>query len=148
MSKLAALAAKRRQKDAAGAMGLNTSANEVSQDEYTASLSKLTLAGAKSRHRKAEAKNLPEVVSMGNDLTNGPDGKVIDADKLSKSTDDEPVMERIKPSAFADTLLVSKDLFAGHAIESDLVKGDKSTFNFSDPSPDDIVFRAQTGRTR
>lgn len=147
MSKLAALAAKRRQKEAAAAAADSAvqKASDSQPDEYAASLSKLSLGNDRLRDRKesASAADKEPVNTLTIDDRKHTDSSAVESSKL----DDEPIVTRKTPSAFAGTFLDSTPTIPSFAIDpNDLV--DKPSFNFNDPSPDDVVFKAQTGRSR
>lgn len=150
VSKLAALAAKRRQKEMTQVAEPtpSSSSDQNPQDEYAASLSKLTLGAGKPRYRKRQIKDEDEsalsdglsVANTGNELAEN--------EQSSINPEDEPIVERTRASAFAGTLLDNEDSSAGYAFDSALIPKDKPSFDFTGPSPDDIVFKSQTGRTR
>lgn len=148
MSKLAALAAKRRQKENANQAASETSAKPESTDEYAASLSKLSL-GDPSKRRNLKDKD--NDVVMGNGLATQEEVANPESAEpaVESNPEEEPVVTRIHPSAFANTFLnTTRTTSLGSHIDPDLLKHTTPAFDFKDPSPDDIIERAQTGRTR
>lgn len=144
MSKLAALAAKRRQKEAAAVESASQKASDSLPDEYAASLSKLSLGNEKLPNRKESASATENEASA----SAGDAGDQIDASAAElPPTEDEPIVTRTAPSAFAGTFLTSTPATTNFAINPVGIV-DKPSFSFNDPSPDDIVFKAQTGRSR
>lgn len=149
MSKLAALAAKRRQKESAVAAAPERLAKDEPQDEYAASLSKLSLSSELTRKRTGQGKD--DDIAM----KDGSNSDVKDVEKediealVIKNPDDEPIVQRTNPSAFAGTFLGNASLeSAVSSIDPTLLKDTTSAYDFKDPSPDDVVYKAQTGRTR
>lgn len=148
MSKLAALAAKRRQKENANSAPPEKATESEPKDEYAASLSKLSL-GDPSRRRNIKDKD-EDTVMAENSTAPDKDGneEAIESD-FAKNLEDEPIVERIRPSAFANTFLNTTSMATpGTSIDPALLKNNSPSFDFKDPSPDDIIFKAQTGRTR
>lgn len=144
MSKLAALAAKRRQKEAAASQTSQTIAEPLA-DEYAASLSKLSLGNDRLRERKQSASAIEKESAAGPSTEAEQQG--IPADTEQAIPEEEIVVMRTNPSAFAGAFLNSTQVASDFAIDpTDLVQ--KTAFTFNDPSPDDIVFKAQTGRSR
>ena len=148
MSKLAALAARKRKENANPAMPSKT-VDEPAQDEYAASLSKLSLSSEKSRDRmpKSNAKD------GGGSMTEEPSTRAEGASELDRvdsmpAVKDEPIVERNGPSAFAGTFLDKATSDSNATIDTSIIGTQSSMFDFKDPSPDDIVYKAQTGRTR
>lgn len=149
MSKLAALAAKRRQKENANPTTPTKADGKDLPDEYTASLSKLTLSNEKMRDRKRKPvdKEGDALVTEDAAREGNADSElgVIDS---TRNLEDEPIVERTKPSAFAGTFLTTKATSQNPSFDSSIIHGLPGVFDFKDPSPDDIVYKAQTGRTR
>jgi len=148
MSKLAALAAKRRQKENANPIAATVPTSDAPQDEYTASLSKLSLTSdtTKERGKRSNEEDLSSTMTT-EDAKKADQGNEPQAD--FKSTEDDPVVARTQPSAFAGTFLnIPPSSDHRTKINPDLLFGDIQSFDFKELSPDDIVYKAQTGRTR
>jgi len=148
MSKLAALAAKRRQKENANPTPPSVPTSDTPQDAYTASLSKLSLTSdaTKERGKKAKEEDLSSK-TIAEDAHKADQGNQPPANL--KNAEDEPVVARTQPSAFAGTFLNTSP-FPDHrtTINPSLLVSNIQSFDFKEPSPDDIVYKAQTGRTR
>lgn len=148
MSKLAALAAKRRQKESAGPPAATKSSADAPQDEYAANLSKLSLSSDTAKDRGKKAKEQGGLPAASNE----------DADEAGEeneppaelgSIEEEPVVARTQPSEFAVTFLnTPRTPYQTTTLSFNVLTGDNQAFDFKDPSPDDIVYKAQTGRTR
>lgn len=148
MSKLAALAAKRRQKESANTTAPEKTEGTDPRDEYAASLSKLSLGDA-SRRRNLKDKDDDVVTKNGSSAQDKEATRDIIEPLVAKNPEDEPIVERIRPSAFADTFLnATPTASSTSSIDPDLLKSTTPMFDFKDPSPDDIVYKAQTGRAR
>jgi len=149
MSKLAALAARRRQKENANPTTPTKADDQDPPDEYTANLSKLTLSNEKTRDRKARSADKEGEGVMAEDAATGAGAKseLVVSDS-ARNVEDEPIVERTKPSAFAGTFLYAKTSSHDSSIDPSIINIGPGTFDFKDPSPDDIVYKAQTGRTR
>lgn len=151
MSKLAALAAKRRQKENTNPAMPTKSEEEAPQDDYAASLSKLTLSNDKSKNRVQKTTGNEGDVMMTDAVATEAKAK---SDSESTRTgalrglEDEPIVARTKPSAFAGTFLDTETSGLSTAIDSSILGTASFVFDFKDLSPDDIVYKAQTGRTR
>ncbi|KAJ9653714.1 hypothetical protein H2198_007112 [Neophaeococcomyces mojaviensis] len=147
MSKLAALAAKRRQKESAGPPAATKSSADAPQDEYAANLSKLSLSSDTAKDRGKKAKEQGGLPAASNE----------DADEAGEeneppaelgSIEEEPVVARTQPSEFAVTFLnTPRTPYQTTTLSFNVLTGDNQAFDFKDPSPDDIVYKAQTGRT-
>lgn len=146
MSKLAALAAKRRQKEAASTPQPDNVASEP-QDDYAASLSRLTLANTTAKARRAKEVEADPGLKENSDGTTNVEASNKNEEPVGK-VEDEPVVARTQPSAFAGTFLFNADVSVGRTLDPRALKEETQTFDFKDPSPDDVVYRAQTGRTR
>lgn len=149
MSKLAALAAKRRQKESTNLSTPDKPAETEPKDEYAASLSKLSLGNDPSRRRNAKDKDddvIMKTSSIGEEENTTQEAA---EPVIAKNPEDEPIVERVRPSAFADIFSNNKDTTStASSIDPNLLKNTAPAFDFKDPSPDDIVYKAQTGRTR
>ncbi|MBA7489966.1 hypothetical protein ES702_00500 [subsurface metagenome] len=148
MSKLAALAAKRRQKENANLPTPEKTTENEPKDEYAASLSKLSLGSDSSRRRNIKDKDddvLMKTSSIG-EVEKDSSQEAAEPEN-TKNPEDEPIVERVHPSAFAG-IFSNKDVATTSSIDPNLLKNTAPAFDFNDPSPDDIVYKAQTGRTR
>jgi elongation factor 1 alpha-like protein len=152
-SKLAALAAKRRQKETQ-ASSSKPAASSESQEGYLSSLNRLRINS--SPHAKAESLIGQDTKPKGpldstSTPANAPEGfaKHIEGEK-----DSEPSFEirqdlRGRPSAFA-RIMTAHDTESQNVCPADLLLRDADTksFNFAEPSPDDIVTKAQSAKGR
>ena len=146
MSKLQALAAKRRQQAAQKASS-NESDISATPDNYAQSLSKLRLSQCKVAPSKdQEAEPVPS-----------PDTKMADADQNDASQwtvgdkkidEDEEIVSsqrlRAQPSAFASIL--TNPTSGVDVPSSSLLAENKphhKAFDFTEPSPDDLINKAQ-----
>lgn len=141
MSKLAALAAKRRQKEAQKDSETAVR-DDQPQDEYAQRLDALSIS-SKPRDRKSSTKDKQDIDIA--DIAAQP----LDTGEANRTPErkdeDEPMVTRSSASPFAGVIVDSrKDQYS--SIDPDMLKS-PSSFDFQDPSPDDIVYRAQTGRT-
>ena len=147
MSKLQVLAAKRRQQAAE-----KTSSTEPRQssagDDYTQSLNKLRISQAKAAAKKGE-----EVTPVSNADTVMLDSDQIPASqreaKEQKRDEEEEIVSqqnlRAQPSAFASTLTnTSSSLELGSSSLPMNSRPHPKVFDFSEPSPDDLVSKAQS----
>ncbi len=149
MSKLAALAARRRQKENANPATPIEVSDGGLQDEYTASLSKLTLSNDKPRARKQNATDKEGDALVTERAATEPEvGSEFNGIDSTRNLEEEPIVERTKPSAFAGTFLDTRTSYRHPSIDSSILNSGPDMFDFKDPSPDDIVYRAQTGRSR
>ncbi|RMD44022.1 hypothetical protein DV735_g1050, partial [Chaetothyriales sp. CBS 134920] len=152
MSKLQALAAKRLQQAA------QKTAEDATGDNYTQSFSRLRLSQAKSGARQAE--------DRATGATDSPGVEAPQAHSLPSPEDEKVKAEdttladqelRAKPSAFASVLTSLDAPFVVDISpwpESSLPLSTSPSFDFSEPSPEDVVTRAQsrlpatTGKTK
>lgn len=160
MSKLAALAAKRRQKES-GRSDSTISTQSGSQDDYSAALKKLRI----SQTTKAKVGTDSTTESTAQDSTNaginprttGQDGNATEpktgndlvADKTPGLSIPVDANIRARPSAFASIMTshgVDNHLSASPALFpcNEVAK----SFNFAEPSPDDVVTKAQNHKGR
>ena len=146
MSKLQALAAKRRQQ-AAQKSSSTESDQSPRTDDYTQSLNKLRISQSKAAAKKdSEAAPMPDSDTVIPDANQELASQPITEEK-QKDGEEEVVSSqslRAQPSAFASTLTFStSDL----AFPSPEVLVDSKThpraFDFAEPSPDDLVSKAQ-----
>ncbi|KAK5103038.1 hypothetical protein LTS08_003841 [Lithohypha guttulata] len=136
MSKLAALAAKRRQKEAASTPQPDNVASEP-QDDYAASLSRLTLANTTAKARRAKEVEADPGLKENSDGTTNVEASNKNEEPVGK-VEDEPVVARTQPSAFAGTFLFNADVSVGRTLDPRALKEETQTFDFKDPSPDDV----------
>lgn len=141
ISKLAALAARRKQRDIETPAKPSKEADD-SPHEYVSLLDKLTLANHKSNPLQ-KASTMPE---HGNDDKTAHDSMQIDGPD-SGNIIEEPVIVRKMASEFASILNTSED-GQRQLDDIDTIPQSKALFDFTTPSPDDIVHIAQTGRPR
>lgn len=148
MSKLAALAARRRQKEANSVPSVAQPETEQPKDDYAASLSKLSLnkdtAGTRAKRVAVPEKQVEPIVDKPTENTAIDDKLPIEPEKI----EDDTIASRVKPSAFADTFLINSTSPLPAVLESNFFTSGTQAFDFKDPSPDDIVYSAQTGRKR
>lgn len=148
MSKLAALAARKRKENANPATPTKT-VDEAPQDEYAASLSKLSLSNEKSRDRTPRTTAKDGGGSTTKESSTEAEGaSELDRVDSMPAIKDEPIVERTAPSAFAGTFLDDTTSDSNATIDTSIIGTPSSMFDFKDPSPDDIIYKAQTGRTR
>ncbi|KIX96399.1 uncharacterized protein Z520_07665 [Fonsecaea multimorphosa CBS 102226] len=154
-SKLAALAAKRRQKESER-LDAQTTDDTGSQQDYLSSLNKLRISQpsrVKSESSDASASPLAEsqLQSQKNDHRHGDSVQIDSKHKSSQGAPDASleVDQRLRagPSAFA-SIMTSRDADTYLPSSSDLfsIGVNAKSFNFAEPSPDDIVTKAQTGK--
>lgn len=150
MSKLAALAAKRRQKENANVATPEKPVENEPKDDYAASLSKLSLGSASSKRRDLKDKDDDVLMKIKSAENEEKDASQEAAEPvIVENPEDEPIVERVRPSAFAGTFLNNPATASTtSSIDPNLLKNTTPAFDFNDPSPDDIVYKAQTGRTR
>lgn len=155
MSKLAALAAKRRQKDSERSASTSTNSGPT-QDDYTASLNKLRIT---QPSRKLEITKMTEPSTIGKI---GVDFEALNTGEVKETTHQRDIEEqpleassvvdqdiRAQPSAFA-SIMTSHDAANYSPASIDVLSVDAiaKSFDFAEPSPDDIVTRAQTSKGR
>lgn len=160
MSKLAALAAKRRQKEIERTSPSHT-IDPGSQDDYTASLNKLRISQSsedKSSSRKAkmlQVEDAAELASEANHAEKGNDtalqrGLTDQANgHIAEASFTVPPNMRGPPSAFA-SIMTSHDADTQLSTSPDLssVGAIAKSFDFAEPSPDDVVTKAQNSKGR
>ncbi|KIX03946.1 translation elongation factor Tu [Rhinocladiella mackenziei CBS 650.93] len=157
VSKLAALAAKRRQHESERS-GPSTVNGSTSQDDYITSLNKLRISQP-SRIKEDSARAAD---SLGNELvkveaeSSGADkGNVTEqtgspelrAEKVTDISVSTSSNIRGAPSAFA-SIMTSHDAGNYLSVPRDLFSGDMFTkcFDFAEPSPDDVVATARESK--
>lgn len=149
MSKLAALAAKRRQKESINQVAVEKSADSLPQDEYAASLSRLSLGSKTSKRHNLKGKTDTTVEITDPSTDEGDNKDQVTESLINETPKDEAIVQRTRPSAFAGIFLHCEDNNSETAsINPDILRSTAPVFDFKDPSPDDIVYKAQTGRTR
>ena len=141
MSKLAALAAKRRQKEALRENETTVSV-DCPQDEYAQRLNALSISN-RPKERRSSAKDKSDL-----DILEPPNSLPVTASKddVSELEKDDTVATRTTPSTFGGIL--ADALRIQHVNIDPAMLKMPGTFDFKDPSPDDIVYRAQTGQSR
>lgn len=152
VSRIAALAAKRRQQEAA-----KSSSSEAdrpkSSDDYTDTLNKLRISQANraSPHtsQTATVHDLEQEAPLDASKT-ASHGEV--QPKAKSDEPSEPQMAqslRAKPSAFASLLIGSKSSNnAGNTLSPSELGSMGDAFDFTEPSPDDVVDRARNSKGR
>ena len=117
------------------------------QDEYAANLSKLSLGSEKPRTKQKSERQDTDAAMPDLSQKEGSEGIRHSKESTTVVEEDVPVVERTKPSAFAGTFLNSE---AGpvDTIDVAILRQPLLGFDFNSLSPDDVVYRAQTGRTR
>ena len=149
MSKLAALAAKRRQKESVSSNSA-ADASAIPPNDYTASLKKLTIgeSAIKEQRRREEAERQAAMQREQDETHKVQEAMRMDLDMNSSTKNDETVAQRLdRPSVFASTFLSISDQsdVNGH-LDPRLLATHNTDFDFSKPSPDALVHKAQTGR--
>jgi len=163
MSKLAALAAKRRQRESE--RSASETKSPASQDGYVASLNKLRISQpsrirerlAGSRADQSPPRELTAVPESGHDVTVEGGLEVKDAQNSEKTAEAAPSDRssradtnlRAQPSAFAS--IMTSHHFIPSLLASPSILYDEfvaETFDFTEPSPDDIVTKAQNSKGR
>ena len=155
-SKLAALAAKRRQKE-----NEKQSAGDVSvkpQDDYAASLSKLNISPLPTAQRlrvTGEKKGLFYTPDQMHEACDKPSDNSPRTTSTEENTSDDKLPRvaevkalRASPSPFASIMLGHPDHEPAQSLTPVPLAVDTNTFDFKDPSPDDIVYKAQTPKGR
>lgn len=152
MSKLAALAAKRRQKEAVNpAPAADITTTVTSPSDYTASLKKLTIGDSavkEQRRRQGSERQATALQRQQDEAPTTQESTSVDVDvELRENTSDIIVQRLSKPSVFASTFLSSpippdKD----SKLDPRMFAGKNVDWDFNKPSPDAIVHKAQTGR--
>lgn len=146
VSKLAALAAKRRQREPEKPEETSGVGDDL-QHGYTSRLDNLSLVNSSTggSSRTPAAAN-----SQQNDVT----GEAMDVDLEGPALTEEPVIAHKRASNFA-SVFDDSHRDPDESIEPvkitatiQMVTRSKELFDFTTPSPDDIVYRAQTGQTR
>lgn len=150
MSKLAALAAKRRQQGSEQSATASNDTVSASSQDYTASLQKLRLGQTRSRSNDTKTKN----------GSFSPNDKLLPGDDAQLRGEEESVTEAVEEPPDPSTLVESDvrgtpSLFASimtsqkeptqHPRTAPLSSNEQITspFDFTQPSPDDIVTKAQ-----
>lgn len=149
MSKVAALAAKRRQKELANAVPA-TDAPTTSQNDYTASLKKLTIGDSaiKEQRRRQELERNAVFQRQQDEARRDQLATPVKSDvELQGDTDDVVVQRLCRPSVFASTFVSASISNTDNKLDPTSFAGSSTDFDFSKPSPDAIVHKAQTGRT-
>ncbi|KEF54481.1 elongation factor 1-alpha [Exophiala aquamarina CBS 119918] len=150
MSKLAALAAKRKQQ-ANEPSGSVSASIPTSRDDYTANLNKLRIGKPAKASHEPEAPGIQkrllgeELVKKDADDDPRSPGKKCDTskDQIGQSILVDPNI-RGRPSAFA-SIMTSQETETESRPSSDILSEGLLTklFDFTEPSPDDIVTKAQ-----
>ena len=172
MSKLAALAAKRRQKENEKVAPVTKPKDSSSQNTYIASLEKLRINASSPKPSKSLEDKRGQANSL-EDPAKKPSKRKHDADEeIPRTSPGAPSDEQInadqlpppaiasiaQPSPFASILTASHSprsnpsqlpdsLFRSYnSFYDDFNKTNTKTFDFTDPSPDDIVVNAQKSK--
>jgi elongation factor 1 alpha-like protein len=156
MSKLAALAAKRKQQanEQSGSVSANT---PPCPDDYTANLNKLRISKNPPYAHETEdpgtQKQFIDVDMVKDNATDDPRALGRQSNPLKNQTDQSTLVDsniRGRPSAFA-SIMTSQAANKESQTSSDVLSNGLLTksFDFTEPSPDDIVTEAQNvkGRT-
>lgn len=157
MSKLAALAAKRRQKENVRPLRAEQS-GALATDDYASSLKALRISSPAPLKSKTNVHDGDQVGAAAN-VTSADNNLNINQEKQSKAdtTDPhelevgfEPKSLTAQPSPFANIILGARHqaqpLSIASAIDHPLLGGHAQAFDFTAPSPDDVVTRAQTAK--
>jgi hypothetical protein len=144
ISKLAALAAKRRQQEASKSSSTGSD-QPVSVPDYTDSLNKLRISQGP---RSSPKLNLEDRLDEKEHKTEEPPIQENDERQVEQQLQAEQDL-RARPSPFA-TLLTGQNFPDNPVTSSSSVKLEYApkAFDFSQPSPDDVVTRAQTSNVR
>ena len=151
MSKLAALAAKRRQQEASKS-STGGSDQAGSADDYAETLNKLRISQTSRESSKSEKSSGLNEDQEASSTSNGPDADLArtaeEAAEEQYQNEFQPHQDlRAGPSAFASLLAgTQNNLEPGTSIS--LLQADLAVkaFDFSEPSPDDKIHQAQTGK--
>jgi elongation factor 1 alpha-like protein len=155
VSKLAALAAKRRQKESEQQSASSVDVDAKSKDDYVASLAKLKVSQAP----KTKLDPGSDIHSAPPDSTSATQAEQTLSEKTKEfSTDDKQSKPgedlllaqdlRAAPSAFG-SIMTNHDTAVGQALETLFLTAPAAVpASFAGPSPDDIVTKAQTGKGR
>ena len=154
MSKLAALAAKRRQKDAlsSSVSKANPSGIEGVPDVDALQIaSKATKTAATSAAEQSRESNatLDEIrAESSKTASTQPATNVIVEPKANLESEPSVAGIRADPSNFAQALLGARNQTSNHMTLSALLENETNSkaFDFTDPSPDDVVTKAQTSK--
>lgn len=120
-------------------------------EDYAASLNKLSITSDSFKERRRKAAAEKELQSSDqNHSTSATNSKasVLGNERPNEEVlNDEVTIERTGASLFASTLIPRQTHISPLPDLKDVVNS-KATqlFTFKDPSPDDVIFRAQTGR--
>lgn len=151
MSKLAALAAKRRQQEASKSSS-GASDQTGSADDYADTLNKLRISQTSRETPKSEQSSALDEEQEASSASRGPGADP--ASTTEEATEQQHQNElqaqqdlRAGPSAFARLLAGTQDSLAPSSSVS-LLRSDLAVkaFDFSEPSPDDKIHQAQTGK--
>ncbi|KIW93372.1 translation elongation factor Tu [Cladophialophora bantiana CBS 173.52] len=155
VSKLAVLAAKRRQKESEKS-DAQTTANDGSQQDYLSSLNKLRISqpsraksgpAAASDSLAAEPRSQSQERNHSSDLNMQIESKQIAAERASDGSLVVDQLLRGHPSPFA-SIMTSRDADTCLLSSTDFfsIRANAKSFNFTEPSPDDIVTKAQNAK--
>jgi elongation factor 1 alpha-like protein len=155
MSKLAALAAKRRQKESEQKSAPAADVDAKPKDDYVASLEKLKVSQAP----KIKPGPASDIQDSAPNSTSAPQAErplPQEAKETLEESRNQNLAEdlisgvgiRARPSAFG-IIMTNHDAAAGQALLALFPTAPAAMpANFAGPSPDDIVTRAQTGKGR
>lgn len=155
MSKLAALAAKRKQQvnEQSGSLSSNT---PPCPDDYTANLNKLRISKtSRPVHETEDLETQKQFIDMDmdkDDAANNPGTPGKQSNPLNDQIDQSILVDsniRGRPSAFA-SIMTSQAADKESQTSSDVLSNGLFTksFDFTEPSPDDIVTKAQNAKGR
>ena len=151
MSKLAALAAKRRQQEASKS-STGGSDQACSMDDYAETLNQLRISQASRESPRSEHYSALHEEQEASSASKGP---VADPGRTTEEATEEEHQNELQvqqdlragPSAFASLLAGTQDSLEPNTLVS-LPQADSAVkaFDFSEPSPDDRIHQAQTGK--
>lgn len=159
MSKLAALAAKRKQEKSARSESATTDSAD-SQEDYATRLNKLRISD--TNKTKPQAHRAAEEIVTNDDKPTSSDSKAPASDSHTTPAKESEVAAssdpsisvapaiRGRPSAFASIMTSHHPSVRLSAPPPDLITVEEvaKSFDFTEPSPDDVVTRAQNQKGR
>jgi elongation factor 1 alpha-like protein len=144
VSKLAALAAKRRQAEAAKSSEDSVIAGSATSDDYTETLNQLRISQSR-KSVSTETDQQDELAELADDVN------MSDANKEAQENPprkEEEVFQDLRgtPSPFAKTLAGIGPPTGVNNLTVDQLGLSVPTFKFAEPSPDDVIAKAQKTR--